>query len=54
MHHVGCMVASPEPFVVQGEAAREKALRLVEAKSLCRSLPQAERVPFIRPPLTVG
>jgi len=34
--------------------AREKALCLFEAKKLCRSLPQAERLPFVRPPPAVG
>jgi hypothetical protein len=41
-------------FLWRREAAREKAYRLFEANSLSRSLPEAERLPFIRPPLTVG
>jgi hypothetical protein len=34
MHHVGRMVASPEPCVVQGEAAREKGVKPLRCKGL--------------------
>jgi hypothetical protein len=33
---------------------RKSPHSLFEAKALCRFFPEADRLPFIRPPLTVG
>jgi hypothetical protein len=41
-------------FALAVRGRQSKSLRLFEAKALSRSLPEAERLSCIRPPLTAG
>jgi hypothetical protein len=43
-----------EFFALAVRGRQSKSLRLFEARALFRSLPEAERLSFIRPPLTAG